>query len=251
MVSGRLNEIFASVQGEGPRIGERHIFVRFQGCDIRCRYCDTPAAASCESSAVSSFRVQTSAAYPALHEEVPNPVSPEQLTKLCTRLVIPGPARPTISLTGGEPLIQAPFLAEWLPSVKKRFFIYLETAGIHNEAMGKLRGLVDMVSMDFKLPSSTGLRPFWEEHGRFLEAAKDSSAVFVKAVITRDTNKDDILKSAGLIAQRNASIPLILQPVDGPNAPDPGMLIGFQEAALKSIPDVRIIPQTHKILMVP
>ncbi len=251
MVNGLLNEIFASVQGEGPRIGERHIFVRFQGCDIRCSYCDTPAAASGKDNGEKDFRVQTSAAYPARYEQIPNPVSPARLTELCRRLIIPGPSRPVVSLTGGEPLIQAGFLAEWLPSIKNRFFVYLETAGIHDEALKSLGGLVDMVSMDFKLPSATGLRPFWEEHARFLAAAKDSAAVFIKTVITRNTNRDDILKAAGLIAHQDASIPLVLQPADGPLAPDTGMLIGFQDAALRSIIDVRIIPQAHKILMVP
>ncbi len=251
MVSSLLHEVFASVQGEGPRIGERHIFVRFQGCDIRCRYCDTPAAAYGKNNGARNFRVQTSTANPAVHEEVPNPVSQSRLTELCARLVIPGPSRPIISLTGGEPLLQAEFLAEWLPSAKKQFLIYLETAGIHAKAMENLRGLVDTVSMDFKLPSATGLRPFWEEHARFLAAAKDGAAVFVKTVITRETTKDDILMSAGLIARQDHSIPLVLQPADGPLAPDADMLIGFQEAALRSIADVRIIPQAHKILMVP
>src|SRR5208282_2838076 len=48
MKDARINEIFASIQGEGLWIGQRHIFVRFQGCDIHCRYCDTPAANSSE-----------------------------------------------------------------------------------------------------------------------------------------------------------------------------------------------------------
>ena len=44
MQSAYIDEIFASIQGEGPWIGQRHIFIRFRGCDISCQYCDTPAA---------------------------------------------------------------------------------------------------------------------------------------------------------------------------------------------------------------
>jgi len=39
-----VNEIFYSVQGEGLRAGERCVFVRLQGCTLRCAWCDTPYA---------------------------------------------------------------------------------------------------------------------------------------------------------------------------------------------------------------
>ncbi len=146
--------------------------------------------------------------------------------------------------------MQTAFLAAWLPSVNQQFRIYLETNGILHEAMRYLRDFVNVVSMDFKLPSATGLRPFWEEHSRFLAAATGTAAVFVKAVITRDTSRNDILLSAGLIARQDSSIPFVLQPAGGPLAPDINMLVDYQEAALRITHDVRIIPQVHKILKV-
>jgi organic radical activating enzyme len=183
-------------------------------------------------------------------EKVPTMASSETLTKYCTRLVIPGPSRPVISLTGGEPLLQTSFLAEWLQTVRSSFVIYLETSGIHPDAMMIMRDLVDVVSIDFKLPSATGLRPFWEEHKKFLLAAR-GKAFFVKVVITNDTMKDDILTSARIIAGVDRSTTLVIQPAGGYLAPGSSLLMDFQDAALGIIEDVRIIPQVHTMLNVP
>ena len=252
MEQATVHEIFASIQGEGPWVGERHIFVRLQGCDVQCRYCDTPASVpSAEGAPGTEFaRVQSSFGPSASFDPVPNPVSASLLSELCSRLIIPGPSRPTLSLTGGEPLLQHEFLAEWLPVAKKHYRVYLETNGIRYEAMNLIAGFVDVVSMDFKLPSSTGLRPFWEEHERFLSSAAGAD-LFVKAVVTRDTKKDDILTSARLIAGRDASVFLVLQPAGGSLCPDAKTLIDYQEAALGILPFVRVIPQVHKMMKVP
>ena len=41
-----ISEIFTSIQGEGPALGKPVIFVRFSGCNLRCKWgenlCDTP-----------------------------------------------------------------------------------------------------------------------------------------------------------------------------------------------------------------
>lgn len=40
----KINEIFHSLQGEGPRAGRHAVFLRLAGCNLRCSKCDTPYA---------------------------------------------------------------------------------------------------------------------------------------------------------------------------------------------------------------
>ncbi|MCZ7372375.1 MAG: 7-carboxy-7-deazaguanine synthase QueE, partial [Candidatus Methanoperedens sp.] len=41
-MDAQISEIFNSIQGEGPYVGVRQVFVRFQKCQLHCAYCDTP-----------------------------------------------------------------------------------------------------------------------------------------------------------------------------------------------------------------
>ncbi len=245
MPAAYIEEIFSSVQGEGPYVGTRHVFVRFSGCDIRCRYCDTPAAH--RSNIICRVQKYISSLE---YYEIQNPVSDDDLYRCCRGLSPAGPGRPWLSLTGGEPLLQKDFLVSWLSRIRPDLQIYLETSGIHHQAMSEVREFIDTVSMDFKLPSATGLRPFWKEHERFLEASIGRD-VFVKAVVTADTLDSDIDRCIRLISEIDDSVPLIIQPASGRLAPSPQRLLSMQESGLRHLKDVRVIPQIHKILEMP
>jgi len=40
----KVNEIFYSIQGEGPQVGMPAIFIRFSGCNLTCSWCDSKYA---------------------------------------------------------------------------------------------------------------------------------------------------------------------------------------------------------------
>ncbi len=44
MTTVAVNEMFVSLQGESSRQGYPCFFIRLAGCNLNCRYCDTPAA---------------------------------------------------------------------------------------------------------------------------------------------------------------------------------------------------------------
>jgi 7-carboxy-7-deazaguanine synthase len=231
-------------------VGQRQLFVRFIGCDLRCRYCDTPdAVRQAAAGKRHPCRVQVSSRT-FDREAVPNPLTCDALSAFCERLrVDPGPARQVLSITGGEPLLQAAFLRNWLPEVRKSFRIYLETSGIHHEAMRMLSGLIDIVSMDIKLPSAAGQGERWNDHRAFLQAAA-SLETYVKVVATGSTTLDDILHAARIVAEHSGVL-FVIQPAAGTEAPTAARLIEMQNQALGVLDDVRVIPQVHTLLHVP
>ena len=124
---------------------------------------------------------------------------------------------------------------------------YLETNGTLPEAYDKVQHFVDIISMDIKLPSSTGQQDFWKEHKRFLALA-DNKEVFLKAVVCEGTLETDLLKIIDLLKSVNRSHTLVLQ-ADS-SAASAGK-IGEKMEKFKAVCAAKdiiacVIPQVHK-----
>jgi organic radical activating enzyme len=249
----QLCEIFSSFQGEGPYIGEKQIFIRFAGCNLSCQFCDSPQA------------LVMSPTYKVISESVlteTNPATSEKLLGHMSSFLKTKNLYHSISLTGGEPLLQVDFLKRFIPGLKaagentysRLLPIYLETNGVLPKHLEEIIDLVDIVSLDFKLPSSTGLSPYWIEHKLCLEVAY-TKEVFVKMVVTKETKAVEIDQAASIISAIDPEIQTIIQPVTpaGPIKHRPNLqeINGFFAVAKRKLKRVRVIPQMHKLLGLP
>ncbi|MCD4779684.1 MAG: 7-carboxy-7-deazaguanine synthase QueE [Candidatus Omnitrophica bacterium] len=225
-MKAKISEIFSSVQGEGKYVGVRQIFVRFWGCSLDCQWCDTAYAHQDPFEGIECDVDQ-------LYQTVKSFQSPVH----------------SISLTGGEPLEQADFLAPFAKRLKQeQQAVYLETNGTLPKALEPLIADIDYIAMDIKLPSSTRLRSFWDEHEMFLKIAKQKD-VCVKVVVTEETIIQDIDQCVNLIARVASDTCCIIQP--DTRELGAGLMKKceqFQQRALTALSDVRVIPQVHALL---
>ncbi len=121
----KVNEIFTSIEGEGIRAGSLCTFIRFSGCNLRCKWCDTAYA----------FDEGQEMSIDEIIDKIPEDVC-------------------NITLTGGEPLLQPelPKLIEKL--ILNNHEVNIETNG--SISFSQLPRLFDklMITADYKLPSS-------------------------------------------------------------------------------------------------
>jgi 7-carboxy-7-deazaguanine synthase len=240
-------EIFSSIQGEGIYIGERQIFIRFLMCNMNCAYCDSVESLVPQK----TFRVEETPGKKdfKIHN---NPATIDQLSAFIDQFKGQKGLHHSVSLTGGEPLLQVDFLKNLIPKIKEKGLrSYLETNGTMAERLSEIIDLVDIVAMDFKLPSMTGEGDRTAEHKKALEAAKLKD-VFVKVVIGKQTKPVEIENVSKAISEISGDIPLVLQPVtpvrEIKHGPTPEQMLSFHAIAKRHLNNVRIIPQVHKLL---
>lgn len=206
----RIAELYTSIQGEGIYSGTPCFFIRTAGCDLRCRWCDTP-----------EFIASSSGKW----------FSQDKLLDL-----IPGHI-PIILITGGEPLLQEKNTLLLIQSLHDNFpqkKILLETAG--HRSLSKIPPYVHIV-MDIKMPGSgEGLHDF-ETNLQYLKPTDE-----IKFVIQDKNDFDSAVRFIELHKIENCCV-LFFSPV-----PDTVELKLLAEWIIQSELNVRIQIQLHKII---
>ena len=246
--TAHLVEVFSAIQGEGLNVGTRQIFIRFGGCDLRCQFCDSAHTWDIEA----QCRIEKTPGQRDF-EVYQNPVEAEQLLSWIHQQE-QAHLHDSISLTGGEPLLHAKFLQQFLPKLKSLIPlpIYLETGGHRPQQLSLILDDLDCIGMDMKLPSVSGEKR-WDAHREFLRRCFPEKEIFIKLIVSDQTRWEDLDQARTIITEISPQIPVILQPVT-PIAGEailpatPEQVLAWQGFLKEALSMVRVIPQTHKMI---
>ncbi|WP_457614578.1 7-carboxy-7-deazaguanine synthase QueE [Methanopyrus sp.] len=231
-------EVFLSVQGEGRFVGEPQAFVRFSGCNLRCAYCDEPASRS------SRRRAPVRRVSGETELELQVPCRPEDIAEVLVKLESLEDTFRTVSLTGGEPLVQPwSALKVLVGELRERGFrVLLETNASLPDRAPLVDESIDVISADVKLPShGPNMDDFPDRCLRFLK--RISTEVYAKVVLVSGEcyrYAEEVLREL----YRLGVNPVYLQPAMGyeHNLKDLWELAGVVDA------EVRVLPQVHKLV---
>ena len=173
-------EIFASVQGEGPSAGMPVAFVRLSRCNLACGWCDTAYTWHFEGDEREHRNGVT-------FERKANQV---KLSAAETAQRIAALGQKRLVITGGEPLMQAPALAEML-ALLPDMRVEIETNGTV-PTPGSLDARVDLYNVSPKLahsgnPAELALKP------EMLDRWATDERAWFKFVIAAPGDVDEVL----------------------------------------------------------
>lgn len=184
----RIAEIFSSIQGEGLWVGTPSVFIRVSGCNLRCRWCDTP--------------------YASWAPEGPTLTIPEILDQV--------PNLPYVVLTGGEPMLFEAIEPLALTLRDRGMKITVETAGTVFREVA-----CDLMSISPKLSNSTPEGDWSERHEdtrRSTDAVRqlmDAYNYQLKFVIDPEGDGRDIDEVRTLVAELRPNSERILIMAEG------------------------------------
>jgi 7-carboxy-7-deazaguanine synthase len=174
----KVIEIFRSLQGEGVLIGTPTVFIRLQGCNLHCEWCDTGYA-----------------------RDGGKEMSVEQVLQKVDEL-----KTQFVCLTGGEPLLQKDSIKLMNKLLEKLYHVTLETNGsLSLEDVPCAENM--LISMDIKCPSS-GM----QEKMLFDNIELLSPADQIKFIVA---DNDDLKYAENIIKTYEIKCSVIFTPVGG------------------------------------
>jgi len=168
----QINEIFKSIQGEGPNFGKPAIFLRTAQCNLKCTWCDTKYTWDWKN-------------YDYAKEV--NEMTIEEIKEQILDLEIKH-----LVITGGEPLLQQDDLADLLSFLKPDFYVEIETnCTILPNKM--LTDLVDQWNVSPKTENSGNPLELYENNECYYFFANQENCFF-KYVVEDESDIPEIKK---------------------------------------------------------
>ncbi len=210
-------------------IGKRQIFIRFAGCNINCKYCDTQISQA---------------------GDVGDYYSVDELNKVVESLITPD--FDSLEITGGEPLLHSDYIREFLS--KYDYKAMLETNATLPDNLLDLVDVIDIVSMDIKLPEHFNTKDEWltvyENELKSIKIMEDNNLkYYIKIVVSPTTTIkiiEDILKDLNGIV--SSDVELVVQPVSPMSLWDSKKNLFTISEEIGKYYNVSIIPQIHKYM---
>lgn len=226
--------IWATFQGEGPRVGTRAVFVRLHGCGQTCEFCDTkgswkdPAGGTTHSIEEVRDRVVELLQGEAIHEVV---------------------------ITGGDPMLQQGAVARLLAAVRDRYPLRAATIETNAYTPREVRFVSEVMGEGLRLYFS--LSPKLHHYDALIAAGyvrAHVSGSWLKIVTTDQDDPRAVLEMvARLVTPVNMTI--VVQPEFSTmrKSLNTGTSLVVAEATAKLLAqagywDVRVLGQVHKAM---
>ena len=234
----RLFEIFTSVEGEGILFGTKTLFVRLAGCPFTCFYCDTLDALPLDSGNEYTIDDACSLIEKELEDKTYK-----------------------VNFTGGDPLIQHEAVAEMAKHIQSlNIPTYLESACFDSKKFNHILPFIDFVKIEFKTEDSEFIDS--KHYPNYIENVLEclSSSItakkktYIKIVVSSKTESESFKELIELIFKnvtKNNLEGFTIQPTFGIAEPNLEQLLNFYDLVHPYYPEVRVVPQLHKLIGAP
>lgn len=213
----KVTEKFVSINGEASHAGELACFIRFAGCNLRCRYCDTKWANAADTP------------YACMNEE--------QIYAYIKQCDVKN-----VTLTGGEPLIQDG-IAQLIDRLGRddTLRIEIETNGSVSIREYENRPENVCMTLDYKLPGS-GMETFMlTENYQYLKPQD-----VVKFVVS---SEEDLERTNHIIAEYELTKKATVYVSSAFMEITPAEIVAYMKK--NHMKDVRLQLQMHKYIWEP
>jgi organic radical activating enzyme len=207
----KVVEIFRSVEGEGRWVGLPVVFIRLEGCNLRCSWCDTPYSYTGENFKLLSIT------------DILKEIKKYNLKRVC--------------ITGGEPFFTENLDVLVGNLIENSYQVFIETNGtLWNQNFENLDKSKIYITCSPKPPFyfiNKNLLPYISEFKFVVDETLD-----VKHIIRPDLT--EYIKNDVIVLQPESNKPEMVKKA-----------LELQDELLKFGIESRIIPQCHKVLGLP